>query len=169
MGILKPCFSVSGDSVEVAVIRLYDESTARTVAGSNFGFDDLTGEPLFGDTNSDGIGERVRPETEVEIKAKIEWSKNEEQNQDGIGNAPSSFLKLTIFDEELESLGLYTAGKIGIRPNDRLIRIQSQAGAVRYDFTSDGRDGVHCVEVRPGETGTRVTMVFFENRRPVSR
>lgn len=171
MGCYKACYSTSesSGSVERAVIALYDETTARTVTPSpnNPGFDDLLGEPRFADTDNDGIGERERPETEVEIKAKAKWSRNEEQTQDGTGNAPESFLTLTVFEDDLKARGLYSNGVVGIRPNDRLLRIQSPAGEIRYDFEKDRREGLYCFEVRPGETGAGILFLLFENRRLV--
>lgn len=169
MGLLKPCLSVSesSGSVEIAVIATYDEQAARTVTPTNPGFDDLLGEPLFADTNDDSVGDRVRPEQIVEVKAKVKWSRNEEQRQDGTGNVPDSFLKLTVFEDNLKDLGLIVDGIVGIRPNDRLLRIQNGKGQIRHQFESGSRDGLHCFEVRPGETGSGVLFLFFENRQIV--
>lgn len=166
MGLYKNCYTTVGDAVEVAVLGLYDEAQARSV---DPGFDDTLGEPYLEDADDDGLGERVRPETVVEVNAKAEWVRHEEQDQDGVGNAPRSLLMLTVFAEQLAAAGLLAAGVVSIRPNDRLLRLQNAAGAVRVDFEQDGRDGLHCFEVRPGETGTRKFTILFENRRPVER
>jgi hypothetical protein len=107
---LKSCFSVSGDSVEIAVMRLYDEPEARTVSVSNPGFDDVMGEPYLEDTDDNGIGERVRPEDEVLIKCKAKFTTDEEQRQDQIGNAPASLVVLTVDQRILQS----QAGQLGM-------------------------------------------------------
>jgi len=169
MGILKPCLSVTGDSVEIAVFELYDEAESINVSPTNPGFDDILGEPFLEDVSLNGIGERVRPSTQVSIKAKAKFAKFEEQNQDQTGNAPESFLTITIDRRYLEAAGLFAAGVIGIRPNDRLLRLQSSAGVVRVDFQNSGRDPVYVTEVRPGETGETAVTILLEKRRPVAR
>ena len=73
MGVLKSCYATSGESIEVAVFELYDETAALTAPG----FDDVLGEPFLIDTNSDGIGERTRPGTVVKVKAKAKWTTHE--------------------------------------------------------------------------------------------
>lgn len=171
MGTLKPCFSVSGESVECAVFELYDEAGALVTAPApgNPAFDPLTGQPYLEDNDDDGLGERVRPGIAATIKCKADFAKHEEQNQYQAGNAPESFLTLTVAEEELEAQGLLTNGVYGIRANDRLLRLQSQAGKVRVDFEQNGRDGVYVFEVRPGYTGERTVQIFLEKRRPVAR
>ena len=166
MGILKPCLSVSGDSVEYAVIETYDEPDARTTPP---GFDDVLGEPYLVDSDDDGIGDRVRPGTEITIKAKAKFSSFEEQRQDQTGNEPASFLTLTAFARDLTTRGYLSNGTVMIRPNDRVLRLQNGAGAVRVDFTRAGREGVYVVEVRPGETGSGIYEIVCEARREVER
>lgn len=171
MGTLKNCLSVVGDSVEVAVFELYDHAEAINVSPTNPGFDDVLGEPYLEDGGSDGIGERVRPGTVVSLKCKADFGKHEEQSQDGAGNAPSSFLTLTLFKANLEAQvpALIVAGKILVRPNDRLLRIEDRSVNVRVDFEADGRDGLHVFRVDPGETGTGIVKVFLEKRRPAAQ
>ena len=169
MGLLKPCFSnsESSGSVEFAVIGLYDETAARTVTATNPGFDDLLNEPLFSDDNDDSVGEYVRPEQVVKIKAKAKWVRSEEHRQDNAGNAPDSDLMLTVFQDDLKARGLLVDGVSKIRVNDRLLRLENRIGVIRHQFEEDERDGLHCYEVRPGETGSGVLFIFFENRRVV--
>lgn len=169
MGLLKPCYSTSesSGSYEIAVIALYEEAAARVVTPTNPGFDDVLGEPRFADVNDDSIGERQRPETVVEIRAKAKWSRNEEQTQDNTGNAPSSFLVLTVLEKDLKAKGLLVNGVLSIRPNDRLLRLQNGAGVIRHDFEHANRDGLHVFEVRPGETGTGILTILLEDRRVV--
>lgn len=174
MGVLKSCFAVSGESVEVAVIEMYDEAKAREVASVEFplnqGFDDVLGEPFLEDNDADQIGERVRPGVEVSVKAKVKFTKHEEQRQDQVGNAPDSFLTLTLYEEDLIAKGLLTAGKVSIRPNDRLLRLEnSTSGVTRVNFEQDGRDGVYVFQVNPGETGTGIYEVLLEKRRLIAR
>jgi len=168
MGLYKPCYSVSGEAVEVAVLGLYDEAAAIVLAAKpgNPGMDDLMGEPFLEDNDADGIGERVRPETTASIKCKAKFGSFEEQNQTPSGNEPESFLTLTIATSELSKAGLLTAGQVGIRPNDRLLRLQSKTGVVRVDFEAAGRSGVHVVEVRPGATGSGIYKIMLEQRQP---
>ncbi len=169
MGTLKPCYSISGESVEIAVLELYDETEAINVGPTNPGFDDLLGEPFFEDLDLDGIGERVRPSTTVSIKAKAEFSRFEEQRQDQVGNAPDTFMNLVVSEEELVAKGLLTSGVLGIRPNDRLLRLETNKGVTRVDFQEDARDPVYVFEVRPGSTGERTYTIMLEKRRPVAR
>ena len=174
MGIFESCFAVNGASVETAVLELYDEAKAREVASVEFpdnpGFDDTLGEPFFEDLDGDGIGTRVRPGVEVSVKAKADFARHEEQRQDQVGNAPESFVTLTLYEEDLVARGLLVAGKMAIRPNDRLLRLENTtSGAVRVNFEQDGRDGIYVFEVRPGETGTGIYQVLLEKRRLVAR
>lgn len=165
MGIYKPCYSTSECFSETVELELYDETEARNVSVSNPGFDDVMGEPFLEDTDDDQIGDRVRPSTTVELKARVEFSRYKEQEQAGSGNDPASMLKLIVNEEELVRLGLLADGEIKIRPNDRLLRVKSEGGSVRVDFTVDGRDGVYVYEVRPGDTGTGLVEFMLENRR----
>ena len=151
------------------MLELYDEAEAINVSPANPGFDNLLGEPYLEDTTGDGVGERVRPGNVVEVKAKAEFTKHEEQEQDQAGNAPDSFLTLTMFTPMLESMGLLVNGVYGIRPNDRLLRLESSTGKVRVDFEQNERDGLFVFEVRPGPTGSRTLQVLLEKRRPVAR
>ena len=169
MGLFKPCYSVNPliGSTEVAVFELYDEVESRNVGPANPGFDDVLGEPFLEDTNDDGIGERVRPVTVVNVNVKVKFTRKDEQQQDGTGNAPGSLMTLTVSEEHLRSLGLLTNGKPGIRANDRLLRLQSSSGVVRVDFEAGGLTGPFVFEVRPGETGSGVFMILLENRRIV--
>lgn len=170
MGTLKSCFATGGESVEIAVLGLYDETKAREVASveypNNPGFDDLLGEPFLEDLDSDQLGERVRPEVETQVRCKLRFTRYEEQNQDQSGNAPQTFATLTLFEEDLVSRGLLVGGKVAIRPNDRLLRVlkNTLGNPVRVDFEQDGRPGLHVFEVRPGETGTGVFTVLLERR-----
>lgn len=168
MGIFSSCYTSSEEtgSVEIAEIELYDEAQARAQAP---GFDDALGEPFLVDGDDDGIGERVRPGTVVELRTTARWTRAEEQQQDGTGNAPSSLLLLTVFRSELISKGLLVDGKCSLRPNDRLLKLKNSAGEVRADFELDGRTGLFCYEVRPGETGESTLTLLFEQRRPVGR
>jgi len=174
VGILKSCYAVNGESVEVAVFELYDEPEAINVTATNPGMDDLLGEPFLDDAAAgeieQGIPVRVRPGQEVEVKAKAKWNSHEEQDQDGTGNEPSSFLVLTIYESDLIAKGIMVNGKVRIRANDRLLRIKSSTtGAVRVDFEVDRRDGLHVVEVRPGETGTGIYTVMLVKRRSIAQ
>lgn len=153
-------------AAEVAVIEQYDEASARTTPP---GFDDVLGEPFLEDNDGDGIGERVRPGVEVQVKARAEWVRHEEQVQDQVGNAPESRLSLTMFADDLTAKGLLASGVVAIRPNDRLLRIEDAAGNVRVNFEREGREGLYCFEVRPGDTGEGTFVAMFENRRPVAR
>lgn len=162
MGCLKPCLSVSGDSVEIAVLELYDEPAARATPP---GFDDVLGEPFLEDGDGDGVGERVRPGVVVEVLAKVDFRRYEEQVQDGTGNVPEGDATLTVTESELAKKGLLVAGVIGVRANDRLLRIKSRSGSVRVDLLHGGREGLHVVEVRPSETGSGVVKIVLEDRR----
>jgi len=169
VGTLKPCFSVSGDSVEVAVIEVYDEAKAREVASveypTNPGFDDLLGEPYLEDGDDDGIGDRVRPGTEYEVKARAKFAANEEQDQGQVGNDPRTVLTLVVDTRILTGLGLYSAGVFGVRPNDRLLRLERNDGTTRLDFVHAGREGLFVYEVRPGETGSGMVKILLERRQ----
>lgn len=172
MGCLKPCLSVSGDSVEVLEFELYDEASAIVVLlpPGNPGFDDVLGEPFLEDDDDDQIGERERPSTVIEVKGKIEFDRDEEQNQDGTGNAPESRVEVRIAESELKVKGLIdpVTGTIGIHVNDRLLRVKSNAGVVRADFTIGDRVGLRVYEVRHGETGSGIVKVMLEKERPVA-
>lgn len=174
MGCLKPCYSTStSGSVEIAELALYDEPKQREVASveypNNQGLDDVLGEPFFPDEDDDGLGEKTRAETLVEVKAKLDTNNHEEQQHDQAGNAPESLIMLTVYYEDLVAKGLFTDGVVGIRPNDRLLKLKNAAGDVRVDYTFGGRDGLHCVEVRPGDTGTGILTLVFIDRRAVAR
>lgn len=176
MGVLKNCLSVTGESVEIAVFGMFNETDARTVAAApgNPGFDDDLGEPFLEDNDDDQIGERFRPEDIVKLKCKIRPVRYEEQVQDQTGNAPESLLELTLYANDLKTKTLPSGdpllenGILRLRANDRLLRIEDRSGNVRIEFEEDGRDGVHVFEVRPGETGTGIYKVLVENRRVVS-
>lgn len=169
MGILKSCISSSGNSVVLGHFSLYDEVTAIEVTPTNPGFDDVMREPYLNDQNLDRVGERVRPEIEVEVLGKADFSRFEEQTQDGTGNAPRSHVRFRVTRGELESRGLLVNGVVVIRPNDRLRRLEDRKGRIRYDFESGDRDGLYVFEVRPGETGSNVIDFLLETRRPVER
>lgn len=178
MGCYKPCFSTSIEtgSREIVVLELYDEAEARTVSATNPGFDDLLEEPFLEDdliviVDDEGIGKRVRPSTIVSVKARVEVSRYEEQEQDGTGNAPRSLIKLVISEEALQALtpSLLVAGIPGIRPNDRVLRFENASGAVRADFTASGRPGLYVYEVRPGDTGEGLWEVLVESRQETAR
>lgn len=164
MGVLRPCLSTSGDSVEYAVLELYDEASARSTSP---GFDDVLGEPFLVDSDADGIGDRVRPGTEVEVKCKARAARHDEQVQDGTGNAPEGSWVLTFYASDLAARGLLVGGACLIRPNDRLKRLRANtlAATVRVDFEAGGAAGLFCYEVRPGETGEGTYTALFERRR----
>lgn len=174
MGIYSSCYSTSSQtgSAEYAVLELYDEEKAREVASveypTNPGFDDVMGEPYLVDQDLDGLGERVRPSVTVLVKAQLKAPRYEEQNQTQAGNSPDSLITLTLFEQDLTTLGLLVDGVCEIRPNDRLLRIQDGSGNVRAEFAHGGREGLYCVEVRPGETGTGTFVAVFESRRAVA-
>lgn len=163
MGLLKPTLSVSGSSgaMEVAIIHRHDEN--QEIALINY--DDVMGELLFRDNNGDGIGERTFPFVEVAVKCKVKFSTFDMQDNDATGNTPTSNMAITMFEDDLKALGLLTNGVLILKPNDRLIRIESLAGDVRVDLTSGGRDGLRCYEVVPGETGSRIYIAMFEARK----
>ncbi len=169
MGILKNCYAISGDSIERAVLELYDETEAINVGGSNPGFDDVLGEPFLEDSDADGLGERFRPGVQVTVKARIEFTRYEEQVQEGVGNAPESDAVLTLYERDLLNLAtpLISGGRILIRPNDRLLRIEDSSGNTRLDFEAGSRDALHVFRVDPPGTGMGVVKVFLEKRRPV--
>jgi hypothetical protein len=166
MGFLRPCLStsLSSGATELAIIEMHDENEEIL----QLNYDDILGEPLYPDTNSDGIGERTRPGIIVELKCKAKFSQYEEQMQDQVGNNPESELKLTLYEEELRSKGLLLAdGTLKIKPNDRLLRLVKSNGDVRINFEQGGRSGLFCYEIRPGETGDRTFVAMFDTRKPV--
>lgn len=169
MGTLKPCLSTTGGAVVVGKFALYDEVEAINVGPTNPGFDDLLGEPFLEDTDADQIGERVRPEIDIDILGKITFSRYEEQTQDATGNAPRSMATFRVGRSELFARGLLVNGVILIRANDRLKRLEDRQGRIRYEFEDDDRDGLYVFEVRPGETGSNVVDILLENRRGVER
>lgn len=120
--------------------------------------------------DDDGIGDRARNETEIELEVRVEVGRFEEQMQGGVGNAPKGDMRLIVSEEELMDKGLLTAGVVAIRPNDRLITVKNQFGDVRIDLTGAGdKKGMFVIEVRPGETGEGDWTIFLEERREVSR
>lgn len=163
MGWLKPCLSTSPSlgSVEYAVIELYDVELA---ASEPPGFDPVSGQPFLPDTDGDGIGERSRPGRTVRLLCKFSATKVQEQVQDYDGNDPSSLVKVTLYNHNLALEGLLTDGVPGVRSNDRLLRIENAAGAIRVDFEAKGREGLYCFHVRPGQTGDVTWDAFFEAR-----
>lgn len=168
MGCLKPCLSTSGANVEYAVLELYDESSARSMAP---GFDDVTGQPFLVDSDGDGIGERVRPGTTVRLRCKSRNLRPHEQVHDGVGNAPEMSMSITLYAEDLIEAGLYDedTGELGIRENDKLLRLEREDGTVRFSFETNAPGGMHCYGVSIGETGEDTFAFMFERRRPVSR
>lgn len=172
MGCLKPCLTTTTESGnrEIVVFELYDEVEARNVSPTNPGFDDLLGEPYLEDDivspDSNEIGERVRPGTIVKLKARVEISKNEEQNQDGTGNDPQGSMRVIVDEPTLLAATpvLLANGVVKIRPNDRLLRIETPAGAVRAEFTKGQRFGKFVIEVRPGDTGEGDWTIVLEER-----
>lgn len=166
MGFLKPCYSVNPltASTEYAVIQRYMEADTRSASP---GFDDVLGQPFLHDINDDQIGELQKVENQVIVLAKYSNRRLKEQEQTQVGNAPRSFVELTLYASNLEDEGLLANGTCGIRANDRLIRIQDADGNVRIDFTSDGSDGLKCIGVDFGETGTGKLTANFESPRQV--
>lgn len=175
MGLLKNCYatSTSSGAVEIAELALYDEAKQREVASveypDNPGFNDLLDELIVIDLDDDGLADPIRAENLVEIVTKYDATQHEEQQQTHTGNAPESLVELTAYYSDLKAKGLFVNGVIAIRPNDRLLRIKSGSGDVRIDYTFGGRDGLYCVEVRPGDTGTGIVTLVFRSRRNVSR
>lgn len=167
MGLYKPCYSTSAmlGSVEWAIIRLYKEADTRAASP---GFDDLLGQPFLVDNDNDQIGEHVRVEQEIRVKAKFSTSRFKEQSQDQTGNAPTSFVKLTLYEEDLAAQGYLVAGVLEIRNNDRLLRMENDLGVTRINFEADGSLGLRCYGVDPGETGTGIYEAQFESPRKVS-
>ena len=167
MGLYHACYSTSPSSnmVDIAVLELYVQSEARS---GDPGFDDILGEPFMPDGDDDGIGERTRPTETVELTCKAEFSGFDEQDQDQTGNAPTSSAVLTIYEDQLEALGLIQDGILAIRANDRLLRLKHGAsGEVRAEFASGGRQGLRCFGTMPGKTGTGTWKLSFEGIRVV--
>ena len=164
MGVFESCLSSTEElgAAERAVIELYEEDLARSTSP---GFDDVLGEPFLADADDDGLGDRVRPGTEKTVKAIAEIASLGEQEQDQVGNAPTSSVTLTLFEKDLKRRGLLSDGVCSINVNDRLLRLENRRGTVRVDFSQRG--GLFCFEIAPGDTGSGIWVARFEERRAV--